>query len=148
MTVGRRRGGTGTCAEKLKKSSIDAAGMHTRHRGRAGKKSRTREQKRSEEARSLAFAFVCWVAVVVHSYTYFTSASPALLKLHHPERLNKLFIVGAPRPFAFVWSKLIVHLIPTSTREKITILHDYKGHAWLEEWMGKLPPAPTTASTT
>lgn len=66
-------------------------------------------------------------------------------KLHHPERLNKLFIVGAPRPFAFVWSKLIVHLIPTSTREKITILHDYKGHAWLEEWMGKLPPpAPAT----
>ena len=68
-------------------------------------------------------------------------------KLHHPERLNKLFIVGAPRPFAFVWSKLIVHLIPASTREKIAITADYKGHPWLEAWMAKVVPPANTSTT-
>jgi len=62
-------------------------------------------------------------------------------KLHHPERLQKLFIIGAPKPFSFVWNTIISHIIPISTKNKIKILHSFEGHPWLEAWMAKLPAA-------
>jgi len=62
-------------------------------------------------------------------------------KLHHPERLQKLFIIGAPKPFLFIWNTIISHIIPVSTKNKITILHTFEGHLWLEAWMAKLPAA-------
>lgn len=58
-------------------------------------------------------------------------------KVHHPERLRKLYILGAPRLFSFVWNKIIANFIPASTKEKIQILSDYRkaGDPFLNKWM-------------
>lgn len=65
-------------------------------------------------------------------------------KVHHPERLRRLYIIGAPRLFSFVWNKLISIFIPASTKEKIHILSDYHkaNDAFLIKWMARVPPPP------
>lgn len=66
-------------------------------------------------------------------------------KVHHPERLRKLYILGAPGLFSFVWNKIIANFIPASTKEKIHILSDYRkaGDPFLMRWMPLVPPPPS-----
>jgi len=60
-------------------------------------------------------------------------------KVHHPERLQKLYIIGAPKPFSFVWNTIVSRIIPERTRNKIMILHSIQGNTWLEKWMKMCP---------
>lgn len=58
-------------------------------------------------------------------------------KPHHPERLSKLYVVGAPRLFSVVWKMLVV-FIPRQTYHKIDILSSFDHHPFLSVWMKKV----------
>lgn len=75
-------------------------------------------------------------------------AFSAASKPHHPERLQKLYVVGAPRLFSVVW-RLLKVFIPHNTYEKIEIHSATDGHPFLSAWMPKaaaLPPLPDTTT--
>lgn len=65
-------------------------------------------------------------------------------KPHHPERLTKLYVVGAPRLFSVVWKMLRV-FIPRNTYEKIQIFSAWDHDPFLSTWMNKVLPLPETA---
>lgn len=65
-------------------------------------------------------------------------------KPHHPERLTKLYVVGAPRLFSVVWKMLVV-FIPRQTYHKIEILSSWDKHPFLSTWMKKVQEDGATA---
>jgi hypothetical protein len=58
-------------------------------------------------------------------------------KLHHPERLLRLYIVYAPSLFSMAWA-LISVFVPEGTRDKIRILSSSQvdKDPYLQRWMG------------